>query len=69
MNTEELKLDVERMISILRPEEKIAIQLSYVQGFSHKEISMVLDCPLGTVKSLIKRGKERIARQFKNYRL
>ncbi len=61
------KMDVEKMISILRPEEKLAIQLAYIQGMSHKDIATVLDCPLGTVKSLIKRGKERIAKSFDNY--
>ena len=58
------RMDAERMISCLKPEEKAAIQLSYIQGFSHKDIAQILDCPLGTVKSLIKRGKERIQKKF-----
>ena len=63
------KMDIERMILILKPQEKAAIQLSYIQGFSHKDIANILDCPIGSVKSLIKRGKERIATNFKNYQL
>ncbi len=62
------KMDIERMILILKPKEKVAIQLSYIQGFSHKDIATILDCPIGSVKSLIKRGKERIATNFKNYK-
>lgn len=63
----DMKMDMESMIAILRPQEKAAIQLSYIQGFSHKDIADILDCPIGSVKSLIKRGKERIATNFKNY--
>lgn len=65
---QDVKMDVEKMISILRPEEKVAIQLSYIQGFSHKDIAVVLNCPVGTVKSQIKRGRERIANTFKTYK-
>jgi len=63
----DMKMDMERMIMILRPEEKAAIQLSYIMGFSHQDIAVIMDCPLGSIKSLIKRGKERIARNYKNY--
>ena len=63
----DMKIDVERMISILRPEEKAAIQLSYILGFSHKDIAHIMDCPVGTVKSLIKRGKDKLVNNFKYY--
>lgn len=59
-------LDAEKVISCLRPEEKTAIQLSYIQGFSHKEISLIMDCPIGTVKSHISRGKKRIQSIYKH---
>ena len=59
------KIDAEITISCLRPEEKVAIQLSYLQGFSHKEIAEILDCPIGTVKSHINRGKQRIRKFYK----
>lgn len=59
------KMDAETVISCLRPEEKIAFQLSFLQGFSHKEIAQVLECPIGTVKSYLLRGKQRIRNNFK----
>ena len=34
----DFKLDAEIIIRALRPEEKAAIQLSYLEGFSHKDI-------------------------------
>ena len=64
-NTEK-KIDAEILVSYLKPEEKIAIQLSYLEGYTHKEISKILDCPIGTVKSYIKRGKERIKKNLKS---
>jgi len=60
------KMDAEIIIACLRPEEKVAIQLSYLKGFSHKDIAKILDCPIGTVKSHISRGKERIRRVYKS---
>ncbi len=66
-SSQDARLDMEKMIMILRPEEKAAMQLSYIQGFSHSDIAVILECPIGTVKSLIKRGKERIASAFKHY--
>jgi len=59
------KMDAEIIISCLRPEEKVAIQLSYLQGFTHKDIAAILECPIGTVKSHINRGKERIRKLYK----
>ena len=59
------QMDAEIIIACLRPEEKIAIQLSYLKGFSHADIAEILGCPLGTVKSHINRGKERIRNNFK----
>lgn len=60
------KLDFDTVISILREEEKVAIQLSYVKGMSHKEIATVLNCPIGTVKSHISRGKDKIRKYLIN---
>jgi len=62
----ESKMDAEIVISCLRPEEKVAIQLSYLRGLSHKDIAEILDCPIGTVKSHINRGKERIRKLYKS---
>ena len=44
----------------LNEDEKIAITLYYVEGFSNKEISQILKVNEGTIKSRISRGKEKI---------
>jgi RNA polymerase sigma factor (sigma-70 family) len=55
-----LRTDVERAMISLRPAEAAALTLSYVQHLSHEEIGDVLGCPVGTVKTHIARGKERL---------
>lgn len=55
-----LRYDLERALLALRPEEAAAMTLSYVHCFTHEEIAEVLGCPVGTVKTHIARGKDRL---------
>lgn len=55
----EAKMELEKMFSILTLEQRKVLSLSYGSGFSHEEISKILDMPLGTVKSHALRGKEK----------
>ena len=43
-----------KMIGKLREEQKVLIELSYFQGFTHEEIAKSLNIPLGTVKTRIR---------------
>jgi len=43
-----------KQINRLRQEQKILIELSYFQGFTHEEIARSLSIPLGTVKTRIR---------------
>ena len=45
-----------RALSGLRPEYRKIILLSYFRGYTQSEMSELLDLPLGTVKSWMKRG-------------
>lgn len=45
-----------RALSGLRPEYRKIILLSYFRGYTQSELSEMLDLPLGTVKSWMKRG-------------
>jgi RNA polymerase sigma-70 factor, ECF subfamily len=40
--------------------QKQAIALAFYQGFSHSELASHLRQPLGTVKSWVRRGLERL---------
>ena len=52
MNTDDYGL--RKLVSRLRPEQKVLIELSYFQGFTHEEIARSLNIPLGTVKTRIR---------------
>jgi RNA polymerase sigma-70 factor (ECF subfamily) len=40
----------------LRPEQRQVLELSLLQGLSHSEIAEALNIPLGTVKTMMRRG-------------
>lgn len=43
-----------KLINRLKEDQKILVELSYFQGFTHEEISKSLNIPLGTVKTRIR---------------
>jgi len=51
---------VARALDALPIEQRAAIILCVVQGFSHSEAAEILGAPLGTVKSHVARGKARL---------
>jgi RNA polymerase sigma-70 factor (ECF subfamily) len=53
-------LDLDRALVHLAPDERLCIVLAYSEGMSHSEITNATGLPLGTVKSHIKRGSERL---------
>jgi RNA polymerase sigma-70 factor, ECF subfamily len=44
----------------LESRQRQCILLAYTEGYTHAELARRLDCPLGTVKSLIRRGLLRL---------
>ncbi len=52
-------------ISALKPDEKAAILLFYMEDKSIKEISAILKVPSGTVKSLLSRGRANLKMTIK----
>lgn len=44
----------------LPAEQRMALELAFFEGYSHSEVAQRLDLPLGTVKSQIRRGLERL---------
>lgn len=49
---------IEEAIQTLPENLRAAIMLRYKEGLSYQEISEVLDVPMGTVKTWLKRGRE-----------
>jgi RNA polymerase sigma-70 factor (ECF subfamily) len=56
--------DLERALGALRAEERAALALAYGQDVSHEEAAAILECPLGTLKTNILRGKEKLRRML-----
>ena len=59
-----LKDDLDEAMKYLTLEQRSALTLCYQQGLTHGEAAAILDCPLGTVKTNILRGKEKLRRYF-----
>jgi RNA polymerase sigma factor (sigma-70 family) len=56
----DLRHDLAFALRHLSDDEQLAIHLGYQQGKSHSEIAALLDWPLGTVKTHLARGKEKL---------
>ncbi len=56
--------DLDRFLAVLSEEERAVMILSYACGLSHREIGDAAELPIGTVKSIIFRGKEKIRDSF-----
>jgi RNA polymerase sigma factor (sigma-70 family) len=54
------QLDLDRALARLAHDERLCVVLAYNEGMSHGEISEATSLPLGTVKSHIRRGAERL---------
>jgi RNA polymerase sigma-70 factor, ECF subfamily len=54
----------DQLMMCLAPGERAAIVLHYQHGMSHSEIAEALDLPLGTVKTLIRRGRHALQQTF-----
>lgn len=57
-----LRLDLTDALKALNSNERAAILLCCQNGLSHDEAAKALDCPLGTVKTNILRGREKLKR-------
>ena len=56
--------DLDKFLAVLTEEERAVMILSYACGLSHREIGDTANLPIGTVKSIIFRGKEKIRESF-----
>lgn len=56
---------VNRTIDALPDELRTAITLREIDGLSYEEISQIMECPIGTVRSRIFRAREAVAEQLR----
>jgi len=57
-------MDLTEALKVLNSNERSAILLCCQNGLSHEEAAQVLDCPLGTVKTNVLRGREKLKRKL-----
>jgi RNA polymerase sigma-70 factor (ECF subfamily) len=55
-----LSIDMDRALSVLSDAERAAIVQCYHNDLSHEEAAVVLNCPVGTVKTHILRAKQKL---------
>ena len=60
--------DVERALQMLSARQQAVFDLHYKKGMTHEEIAIALEQPLGTVKTDLTRGLERLKRHFEDRR-
>ena len=61
------KLDLERALAVLSDGERAAIVQCYHNDLSHEEAAYVLECPVGTVKTHVLRGKLKLKAALSAY--
>ena len=61
-------VDLDRALATLSSRVRLCIVLSYHDGMTHAEIADLIDLPLGTVKSHIRRGTQHLQQILSAYR-
>ena len=63
----ELGQKIQQEIGKLKPKYRVPLILRDIEGLSYVEISQIVDCPLGTVKSRINRARLQIRERMDDY--
>jgi RNA polymerase sigma-70 factor (ECF subfamily) len=58
------RIDLDEALRALQPPERLCLTLCYGAGLSHAEAAAALNAPLGTVKSHVKRGLDKLRRRL-----
>ncbi|MGI6778699.1 MAG: sigma-70 family RNA polymerase sigma factor [Acetivibrionales bacterium] len=62
----EIRELINNAIDDLSAEHRIVIILRDIQGFSYEDISKIIECPEGTVKSRINRARKALKQKLKS---
>lgn len=64
LSGEQLKRVLQKALEDLPEELRVALMLREFDGLSYDEIAQIMDCPVGTVRSRIFRGRESIEKSI-----
>lgn len=59
-------LDLDRALATLKDDERICVVLCFANGLTHSEAAEVTGLPLGTVKSHVNRGRDKLRAWFEH---
>ncbi len=62
-----LRLTLEKLIGLLKPDHRSVIILHYYDDLRYEEIAEVMDCPIGTVKIRLYRAKRELKKLWAKY--
>jgi RNA polymerase sigma-70 factor (ECF subfamily) len=62
-----IRVDLEKALKRLEPNERLWVVLSYRERLSHREIHNITGLPIGTVKSYINRGAMKLRKHLTDY--
>ena len=62
-----LRHDLEGALSNIAPHYRNILLLYYREGFGYEELALILDLPLGTVKTHLRRAKLSLREHIQNY--
>lgn len=63
----DVAMDLDRALATLQDRVRLSVVLSYQEGMTHEEIAELTDTPLGTVKSHINRGAQKLRQLLAAY--
>ena len=63
----QLQEAIHRVLDSMTPEHRLVITLKDLEGHSQEEISEMLDCPVGTVKSRLTRAREALKERLRPF--
>ena len=67
LEADEMKILVQRAFTILPEQERTVVILKEYHALKFAEIAEVMNCPIGTVKSLNHRGREKLVKALTKY--
>ena len=62
----ELNRAIQAAVNTLPPDQRLALLLVDVQGFSYEDAGLSMNCSLGTVKSRVSRGRRALATRLRD---
>ncbi len=63
-----LRFDLGRAMLSLSPMERAAVTLAFSMDATHEDVAAILDCPLGTAKTHIRRARGKLKQRLQQWR-